>query len=143
MFYRLLLRLYPSDFRVRYGDELEADFDDALCEARAGGLLARVACYADAISDAARSVPREWLRTPWLPVGAAALVIASGIFYGVVLRVQLARPFYSETRPPESPGIFELMAAMVAIPAAAMLLIGLAARMVSTFAMRRRTRVRS
>jgi len=143
MFYRLLLRLYPGDFRRRYGDELEADFHEALHDARAAGRLARMRCYTDAIADAAVSLPREWLRTPWLPVAAAALAIASAIFYGVVMRVYLARSFYSETRPAESPAVFELMAAMVAVPLGAMLLIGLVARLLSRSAPRRRTRVRS
>jgi hypothetical protein len=131
MLYRVLLRLYPRDFLRRYGAELEADFEDAWDEAAASGRAARLAIFGRALGDVARSAPREWLRTPWPAVAVMALLIASAVFYGVVLRVHLARGFSSETAQPESPALFALMAAMLFVPVAAMLVVGLAARVVS------------
>ena len=141
MLYRLLLRLYPQEFRRRYGAELEADFADALEDAAAAGPGARIACYGRAALDLARSVPREWLRTPWLAAAGVALVIACAVFYGIVMRVHLVLALRSDRQPPESPAIFEVMGAMLLLPLAVMCAIGVGARVLSTLRPRRRRRV--
>lgn len=141
MLYRLLLRLYPQEFRRRYEAELEADLADALEEAAAGGRGARLACYGHACLDLVRSIPREWLRTPWLAAAGVALVTACAVFYGVVMRVHLVLARRADQQPPESAAIFEVMAAMVLLPVAVMVCIGLGARILSTLRPRKRWRV--
>ena len=142
MVYRWLLRLYPYNFRRQYQEELEADFESARLEARADGRSALLACYRQAALDLAVSVPREWLRTPWLAAVAGAALIASGLFYYVVVRVYRAGSFpNSSNEPPESPELIWLMAAMVLVPVIAMLLIGVAARLASAAHAHRRRRV--
>lgn len=131
MVYRWLLRLYPSDFRRLYQQELEADFDASCREARdSGDRRALLRCYLDTAVDLATSVPREWLRTPWLASLGAAAIVASAVFYYVVIRVYRARSF-AGVDPPESPELIWLMAAMVLVPIAVMFLIGIA-RVVSS-----------
>ena len=52
MLYRMLLRLYPADFRRRYQDELEEDFETLCREAReTGNRAALFQCYLDAAAD--------------------------------------------------------------------------------------------
>ena len=143
MVYRWLLRLYPHDFRRRYADELDADFTAGRQEAlAAGGGGALIECYVRALADLARSIPREWLRTPWIPVMAVAAVVASLVFYYVVGRVYRARSFAASPHWPESPELLLLMAAMVLVPICATVLIGIAARFASNMTRERRTRVR-
>ena len=139
--YRWLLRLYPQDFRRQYEDELEADFEALRDEARLGGRRALIACYAQTAADLLRSAPREWLRTPWIPVLGAAAVIASVVFYYVVVRVYRAGSFDPADHPAESPELLLLMAAMVLVPIAALALIAMAARFHSPRPPHRRRRV--
>jgi hypothetical protein len=151
MMYRWLLRLYPYDFRRQYQDELETDFETACQEASAsGGRPALAACCLQAVADLAVSLPREWLRTPWIPILMAAATIASGVFYYVVIRVYRAGSFANSVGaiawrpiadPPESPALLLLMAGMVLVPAVAMVLIGIAARFSTPHTRERRRRV--
>jgi hypothetical protein len=142
MIYRWLLRLYPYDFRRQYQDELEADFEILRQEAiAAGGGRALLTCYRQTAGDLVRSVPREWLRTPWLPVLTAAGIIAVLLFYYVVGRVYRAGSFENGTQPPESPELLLLMAAMVLVPIAVMVLIGIASRLLPVKPRERRRRV--
>ena len=128
MVYRWALHLYPYEFRRKYADELEDDFDAQCREALAtGGRRALLNCYAAAAADLLWSIPREWLRTPWAAVFVVAAGVACAVFYYVVGRVYRVRAFGSGA-PPEQPQLLLLMAAMVLIPAVAMLLISLAAR---------------
>jgi hypothetical protein len=132
MIYRLLLRLYPAQFRREYQDELEADFEAMRLEARASGRrTSLLRCYFDAVADLAVSVPRQWLRTPWLAAVTIAAAIATTVFYYVVVRVYRAGSFAGAT-PPQSPALIWLMAAMVLVPAVIMLLVGLALRFAVT-----------
>jgi hypothetical protein len=129
MLYRWLLRLYPYDFRRQYQDELEADFEALRSETiQTGGRRALLRCYGQTAIDLLRSVPREWLRTPWIPVILAAGLIASVVFYYVVVRVYRAGSFAPATHPPESPELMLLMAAMVLIPIGVIVLVGIASR---------------
>ena len=129
MVYRLLLRLYPAEFRRRYQEELEEDFETLCREARAAGdRTALLRCYLDAGADLAISLPREWVRTPWLPAVGAAAVIATAVFYYVVVRVYRAGSFSGGAAPLQSPELIWLMAAMILVPAVIMLLIGIALR---------------
>jgi hypothetical protein len=128
MVYRMLLRLYPAEFRRRYQDELEEDFEALCLEARAAGdRRALLRCYLDAGADLAISLPREWVRTPWLPAIGLAAVIATAVFYYVVVRVYRAGSFAGGA-PLQSPELIWLMAAMVLVPAIIMLLIAFAFR---------------
>ena len=131
MIYRALLRLYPAEFRQKYGDELEADFVTMCNEARNdGGRAAVMTCWLRAAGDVAHSAPREWLRTPWIPVLVTAACVASGIFYYVVGRIYRVRSFATVSQPPESPQLYFLMALMAVIPIATMILIAFAGRFV-------------
>ena len=133
MIYRALLRLYPSEFYRKFVEELDADFIESTEDARASGRpLALLECWAAALSDLALSVPREWLRTPWPPVLVLAAGIAGGIFYYVVGRIYRVRSFASDTQPPESPELLMLMGVMALIPTAAMLLLLITSRFVSS-----------
>ena len=141
MIYRLLLGLYPSDFRQKYGEELEADFDELCREARArGGHLRLARCWMQAAADLMWSVPREWIRTPWIPVLMVASFVAFSVFYYVVGRVYGAGSFDSDAQPPESPHLVLLMGLMVAVPVAVMILVGIASRLGGRFQVRRRVR---
>jgi hypothetical protein len=129
MLYRMLLRLYPADFRRRYQDELEEDFEMLCRETRESrNRAALFQCYLDAAVDLAFSLPREWLRTPWLAAVIAAAVVAAAVFYYVVVRVYRAGSFGGGAAPLQSPELIWLMAAMVVVPAVIMLLIGIALR---------------
>jgi hypothetical protein len=129
MIYRTLLRLYPREFRHRYADELEADFAALSREARQSGRsYARLRCWGYALADLLVSIPREWLRTPWVPVLGVAASVASGVFYYVVGRIYEVRSFASETQPPESPELLLLMGLMATVPIVATILVGLALR---------------
>ena len=142
MFYRWLLRFYPHDFRRQYQDELEADFEALCADARESGRrMALVGCYVYALGDLAISIPREWLRTPWLAAVSAAALVASGVFYYVVIRVYRAGSFAGGSAPPQSPELLWLMAAMVLVPLVAMLLIGIAMRFSAGKPVARRRRV--
>lgn len=142
MLYRWLLRLYPYQFRHQYQDELEADFlacrEDA---SRSGRRVAVLRCYVEAAADVVVSAPREWLRTPWIPVLTVAALVATLVFYSVVVRVYRAGSFAGGSQRPESPELLLLMAVMVLIPIAAMALIAIASRFGSVKPHARRRRV--
>lgn len=88
MIYRRLLRLYPREFLRTFGDELEMDFEQESREARAGGgVPALVGFWMRAGVDLARSLVREWLRTPWIPVLIAAGAVTFAIFATVASKV--------------------------------------------------------
>jgi hypothetical protein len=142
MIYRTLLRLYPHDFRRAYADELEGDFAEQCREALAeGGRRALIGCWFHNAVDLLWSIPREWLRTAWVPVVAAAALIAVGVFYYAVGRIYRVRSFHSVTQPPESPELLLLMGLMVLIPVAGMILIAAATRFASSRGRRTRRRV--
>ena len=68
--YRLLLRLYPSRFRSRFGDEAIQLFRDRLRDER--GVLRRTRLWLDVLRDLARSAPREHTRPPARPARASS-----------------------------------------------------------------------
>ena len=72
--YQKLLRLYPGDFRRRYGSEMALDFEDALGAARAEGWRAVGAFARGAAADLAVSLLREWMRSGRLAIAAAAVL---------------------------------------------------------------------
>jgi len=131
MLYRWLVSLYPYGFRQAYRDELEADFALARSEAAQNGAGAVLRLWLSVIADLMISVPREWLRTPWLAVLTVAALIAAMIFYYVVGRIYRARAFAGGPRAPESPELLVLMGLMVLIPIAAVILIVAASRFLS------------
>ena len=139
--YRWLLTLYPHEFRQTFGDELEADFAEARREAAAGGPVALARLWIGVLADLIISVPRQWLRTPWLAVLSAAALVASAVFYYVVGRVYQARSFAAAAATPESPQLLALMGLMVLIPIVAVILIGAASEFFSIRSPRRRRRV--
>jgi hypothetical protein len=72
-FYRALLHLYPSAFRLEFGNEIAADFDDATEEAwRAHGWPGVLPVWLFVGADLARAVLVQWYRT-----GLPALVVLS------------------------------------------------------------------
>ena len=121
--YRGALRLYPRAFQTRFADELEEDFHAMSQDAWAGGGAgALLRWWYDAAIDLIRSLAREWLETPWIPVAIVSALIAVGVVWASVGRAQLPlRAFRSRVvpgapPPPESPALLLLMALMVLIP---------------------------
>jgi hypothetical protein len=139
--YRWLLSLYPYEFRQTYRDELEADFEEARREAEASGPFAVTRLWLRVFADLIVSVPREWLRTPWLAVLTAAAIAAATVFYYVVGRVYRAGSFAAAPQPPESPQLVLLMGLMVLVPAAALVLIAAASQFFRVRSPGRRRRV--
>jgi hypothetical protein len=68
--YSLLVRLYPPEFRRKYGKEAIQVFRDRLRDER--GLLKRARLWVDVLLDLSVSVPREHRRAPSRPVQSAA-----------------------------------------------------------------------
>jgi hypothetical protein len=128
MAYRWLVSLYPYEFRQTYRDELEADFEDARREAKASGSVALARLWLRVIADLMVSLPREWLRTPWLAVLTVAAIAAALVFYYVVGRVYRAGSFAATAQPPESPQLVLLMGLMVLVPTAAVIVISAASQ---------------
>ncbi len=62
-FYRFLLRLHPSEFRDRFGDEMLCIFDDASIEGAASFVL-----------DGCLSLVRQWAKRPQIWKWAAATI---------------------------------------------------------------------
>ena len=141
MAYRWLLFLYPHQFRQTYGDELEADYAAARREADAGGPPAVARLWLSVLADLVISVPRQWLRTPWVAVLAAAALVATLVFYYVVGRIYRARAFAAAPPVPESPELLLIMALMVLIPAAVMILIAIVSQIFGVRSPHRRRRV--
>src|SRR6478672_11944306 len=90
--FKLLLRLFPAEFRGDFGAEMEADFSDQLRDARRGGrrptaalwrrtlpsmLRAGLVQHAAAVTYDARFALRSMARTPAF-TGVALLIIALG-----------------------------------------------------------------
>ncbi len=140
--YRALLHLYPYDFRRAYADELAADFAAFSAEAFAsGGSPALLRWWARSAADLSMSVPRQWLRTPWLPVLCVAGIVASLVFADVFVRGKRAFSSVSQSRAHDSPQLLLLMALMVLIPVAMTIAIVLVQRVASLAARKRRRRV--
>jgi len=139
--YRWLLSLYPYNFRQTYRDQLEADFEEARREAGASGFVAVARLWLGVVADLIVSVPREWLRTPWLAVLTAAAIAAAMVFYYVVGRVYRAGSFAAAPQPPESPQLVLLMGLMVLVPTAAVILISAVSRLFRVRPPGRRRRV--
>lgn len=128
--YRCVLRLYPRRFQERFTDELEEAFHAMSQEAWAsGGASSLMRCWYDTAIDAIRSLAREWLDTPWIPIAIVSALIAAGVFWASVgrsqapLRVFRARVVPGAPRPPDSPELLLLMILMVLIPVAGVLIV--------------------
>jgi predicted permease len=115
--FRLLLRLFPSEFRGDFGDEMSADFGDERADARTAGRLAIVRLWWRTIAGSLKTAPREHLavlvrdaayglrlmRKYPLPTAAAILTIALGVgantaMFTVVNAVLLQLPFEDPAR---------------------------------------------
>jgi hypothetical protein len=135
--YRCVLRLYPRSFQDRFADELEEAFHEMSRDAwRGGGAGALRRWWLDAAIDAIRSLVREWLETPWLPIAIVSALIAAGVFWASVGRSQIPlRAFRSRVvpgapSPPDSPALLLLMVLMVLIPVAGILVFWGIARLI-------------
>ena len=110
--FRLLLRLFPSEFRGDFGDEMSAVFRDERAEASTAGRLGMVRLWWRTVGDSFRTAPREHLavlardaayglrlmRKHPLAAAAAILTIALGVgantaMFTVVNAVLLQLPF--------------------------------------------------
>jgi putative ABC transport system permease protein len=110
--YRLLLRLFPSEFRGDFGDEMSTVFGDERDEAAAVGRLGLARLWWRTLRGFARTAPREHadvlmrdaryglrlMRQHSLTTGAAMLAIALGVgantaMFTVVNAVLLQLPF--------------------------------------------------
>lgn len=83
--YRFLLRLYPSRFRSRYGEEALQVFCDRLRDER--GPLKKARLWVDVLRDLMVSAPREHSRVPARPAQTA-----SGVPLFQVLEEESLRP---------------------------------------------------
>ncbi|HTM24919.1 MAG TPA: ABC transporter permease [Vicinamibacterales bacterium] len=110
--FKLLLRLFPAEFRGDFGAEMEADFSDQLRDARRGGrrptaalwrrtlpsmLRAGLVQHAAAVTYDARFALRSMARTPAF-TAVALLIIALGTganaaMFSVVDAIMLRSPF--------------------------------------------------
>jgi hypothetical protein len=127
--YCCVLRLYPRAFEARFADELEEDFhamsQDAYAE---GGRVALTRWWCDAAVDVIRSLTREWMETPWIPISIVSALIAAGVFWASVGRAQLplravrSRVVPGAPPPADSPALLLLMGLMVLVPVAGVLL---------------------
>jgi putative ABC transport system permease protein len=92
--YRLLLRLFPADFRDRFGADLAETFRDAHRAAAARGRLPLAAFWIRILSDALRSAVAERRRARRRGVRGAPM---SGVWQDVryALRVTARRPVLS------------------------------------------------
>jgi putative ABC transport system permease protein len=110
--FRLLLRLFPSEFRGEFGDEMSAVFRDARADAASTGRLGIVRLWARTLAGSLRTAPREHIavlmrdasyglrlmRKYPLSTAAAMLTIALGVgantaMFSVVNAVLLQLPF--------------------------------------------------
>ena len=57
--FRLLLRLFPSEFRGDFGDDMSAVFRDERAEARTAGRLGIVRLWWRTVGDSLKTAPRE------------------------------------------------------------------------------------
>jgi putative ABC transport system permease protein len=115
--FRLLLRLFPSEFRGDFGDEMSADFRDARADAAAAGRLGLVRLWWRTLAGSLETAPREHLavlvrdatyglrlmRKSPLATAAAIVTIALGVgantaMFTVVNAVLLQLPFEEPTR---------------------------------------------
>jgi putative ABC transport system permease protein len=115
--YRLLLRLFPSDFRGDFGSEMAAVFRDERADASKAGVLRLARLWLRTIGGIARTAPREHadvlltdaryglrvMRRHPLTTAAAVLTIALGIgantaMFTVVNAVFLQLPFEEPDR---------------------------------------------
>jgi hypothetical protein len=133
--YRGVLHLFPHGFRSRYASELEDDFLALSCDAwQAGGAGALVRWWVTTAVDTIFSFVREWRRTAWLPALAIAASVACAVFWAAMGRAQ--RPLHDfrhlvapGSAPVDSPALLVLMALMVVIPAAALVVFSIVARL--------------
>jgi hypothetical protein len=128
--YRGLLRLYPQMFWRSYHDELEGDFEEASLDAlETGGRAGLTRCWARIAADLPKSLAREWLRTPWLPVLAVSAMVATfGLFFTVgrvhqPLRLYRRLVAARSAAPQDSPELLTLMLAMALIPIVGIVLV--------------------
>lgn len=135
--YRCVLRLYPRSFQNRFADELEEDFHAMSQDAwSGGGAAALMRWWCDAAIDAIRSLAREWLETPWIPIAIVSALIAAGVFWASVGRAQLPlRAFRTRVvpgapQPPDSPALLLLMGLMILIPVVGILVFWVLSRLI-------------
>lgn len=115
--FRLLLRLFPSEFRGDFGDEMSAVFRDERADAAAAGRVGMVQLWWRTLLGSLKTAPREHLavlardaayglrlmRKSPLATGAAILTIALGVgantaMFTVVNAVLLQLPFEDPSR---------------------------------------------
>jgi hypothetical protein len=135
--YQRLLWIYPHTFQQRFGDELEEDFLALSLDAwEQGRTRALAGWWAATAADAARSIFRAWLSTPWLPISLISACVAAGVFWATIGRSQLPlrafrrRVLPGGTTPPDSPELLLLMALMVLVPVVAILIVWSLSRLV-------------
>ena len=83
--YEVLLCLYPTAFRRRYGGEMSLDFAEGWAEAHDAGRAAMVAFVARAAVDVSVSLAREWTRGPHVGVAVATAAVTL-LLWGLALR---------------------------------------------------------
>ncbi|HEU4694283.1 MAG TPA: hypothetical protein VFS23_38210 [Vicinamibacterales bacterium] len=126
--YEMLLRLYPEDFRRRYGAEMALDFEDAFGAARTEGWRAVGVFAQGAAADLAVSLLREWMRSGRLAIAAAAAAVTLAL-WALALRpwmwrwdIQPGPPAQARTPPPVSEIELLVLAAVAMVPVVVIML---------------------
>ncbi|MGB7464790.1 MAG: hypothetical protein WBW14_17985, partial [Candidatus Acidiferrum sp.] len=88
--YALLLRLYPSHFRVSYGEAALQLFRDRARDEK--GFFPTVRLWLDLLADLAISVPREYRHVPQALLAASASQRLGGAPSFFVLQDESPRP---------------------------------------------------
>jgi hypothetical protein len=99
--YQACLLLYPSTFRLEFGDEMVSDFDEATGDAwRMRGWAGVLALWALVVADLVHSAAAQWLRTG-LPV-----LIALSAFWTTMMCTLIAQQLTTRAPilpPPRTP----------------------------------------
>ncbi len=112
--YRTVIRLYPSGFWREFHEELEDDFADGSREALDSGRPVLAIFWLRALGDLCRSLAREWLRTPWLPVLIVAGALSITMFTFTALEVsRWPPPVFRRVRAQTDPDSESLKAIIV------------------------------
>ena len=110
--YRMLLRLYPQTFLRTFGDELELDFEEGTREAAAAGIGSLLVFWVRTGADFVRSLAREWLRTPWIPVMLVAGAATIAVFNYIAYEFRRLAPYVP---PPREPGAAVMTLQLIAV----------------------------
>jgi hypothetical protein len=116
--YRAALLLCPPEFRREHGDEMAADFDDALAELPSTGGTRAWALRSAMGVDLARTIVVQWLRTGLPIIGLVAVSSSLLLIAGLASAVRLLT-----TRIPVNPDTSEMVGVVLLTVVAVMVIV--------------------